>query len=341
MIDRRQMLLGTGTVLALAGCKSPSADEVSASPFIESQSDQMAGIIDPTEALEELGRGYTWSEGPSWDRARSVLYFTDVPGNKAYRWTEATGVEVFLDPSGPEGPLEGFREPGANGLWYARDGSLLVCNHGARAVERMNLDTMQRETLANHYQGKRFNSPNDVVEADNGTLYFTDPTYGLTGLDASSLKEQDANGVYRLDTDGAVTRLVDDMTFPNGCALSPDGRRLYVTQSDSAAPILRVLGLSDDGSVVSDEVLFDVSSFQADDAPGLPDGLAITTEGLVFMTGPGGIFVIDPDGTLLGRIKLGQATANCAFGEDGRTLFITSNDRLLKLRTNVLGVQWG
>ena len=342
MISRRATLAGIGG-LGLVSC-APS--KVSKAPLSEASggdvevfSPDLSEFIAPDARFETLAAGYQWSEGPTWDRAREQLYFTDVPQNKAFRWHQTGAVDVFMDPSGTS-ETEGFREPGANGLWYATDGSLLICNHGRRAVERMDLETHETTMLANAFDGKRLNSPNDLVQARSGVIYFTDPPYGLEGLNDSRLKQQEANGVYRLDLDGSVTRLVADMTFPNGVALSPDERVLYVSQSDPDAPLLRAFNLNESGDVVSDKILFDAAAYMNDGAPGLPDGMAVCDQGGIFVTGPGGVFVLAPNGQPLGRLRTGRATANCAFGEDGRSLFITAGDRLLKLRTRVQGVQW-
>lgn len=340
ILTRRDLLLKSSAVLALGGCAPATDADLDGAAHIEVFDPALKDIIDVSATFEELGRGYGWSEGPAWDRARRALYFTDVPGNVAYKWTSAEGVQVFMDPSGVDGDAPGFREPGANGLWYARDGSLIVCNHGKRGVERLNLDTMERELLVDQYQGNAFNSPNDVVEAADGSLYFTDPPYGLEGLDASPLKRQSANGVYCLHPDGELQQLLSDMTFPNGVALSPDGAQLYVSQSDPDVPLIRRLTLASNGAIIHDEVLFDAMPFMGDDAPGLPDGLAVSGDGTLFATGPGGVFILDPSGRPLGRIRTGRGTANCAFGEDGRTLFMTAHDRLLKIATKALGVQW-
>ena len=337
-LTRRSVILAGASAATLTACTIPAAAPADATG-IDYFSDEMSSIIDVSAEIEELGHGYTWSEGPTWDRARGVLYFTDVPQNTAYRWREDTGVEVFLSPSGVAG-LEGFREPGANGLWFAADGALVICNHGRRGVERMNLETQARDLLVDRYNDRLFNSPNDVVEGRDGSLFFTDPPYGLDGLDASPLKQQDANGVYHLSPDGALTRLVDDMTFPNGIALSPDERTLYVSQSDPDRPIIRAFNLSAEAKIESDRILFDAKPLMSDSAKGLPDGMAICSRGNLFATGPGGVFILAPDGRLLGQIRTGRATANCAFGEDGRTLFMTAHDRLLKVRTRSLGVQW-
>jgi len=301
--------------------------------------DKGADLLPDGAALETLGEGYGWSEGPTWDRARDCLYYTDVPGNRAYRWSREAGVNVFLEPSGTD-RAEGFREPGANGLWYADDGRLLLCNHGLRRVEALDLETKERTTLADSFEGLPFNSPNDLIKADGGDIYFTDPPYGLAGGDDSPLKKQAANGVYHLSKDGQVTRMLDDMTRPNGVALSPNGRRLYITQSDPERPILRELKLGRKGRMRGDRIITDFSPLMGPDNPGLPDGMAVATNGDIFVGGPGGVVVLNKAGKPIARIKTDSAAANCCFGEDGRTLFITAHQRLVRVRTNRLGVQW-
>ena len=338
MISRRTTLLGLTSLAALPACRTVQSPN-GLSADVEVFDDEVLALIPRGAELETLATGYTWSEGPTWDRSKRALYFTDVPGNTAYRWTREAGVDVLLQPSGAA-DAAGFREPGANGLWYARDGRLIVCNHGLRRVETIELQSGRRTPLATSYGGRRFNSPNDVVQARDNTLYFTDPPYGLEGLNASPLKEMPANGVYRLRTDGRVERLLDDMTFPNGVALSLDERRLYISQSDPDAPLIRVLTLGSSGAITDDTVFFDAAPLMGDAAPGLPDGMAISQDGYLFATGPGGVLILSPDGRLIGRIRTGRATANCAFGEDGQTLFITAHDRLLRMPTLKTGVQW-
>ena len=334
--SRRAVLIG-GACSVLTGCAdrleraSPAFD---ANPSFESFDRGFARVVDTGASPRILGDGYRWSEGPAWDNRRKFLYFTDVPANKAYRWSEAGGIDVFLDPSGTQGSVAGLREPGANGLLVARSGRLLVCNHGERRLEALNLESGERSVLASTFNGRRFNSPNDVIEAPDGTVYFTDPPYGLDGLDASPLKEQDANGVYRLSPKGGLVRLVDWLTFPNGLAIAPDGRTLYISQSDPAAPYVYALDLEGTGQP---SVWFDARPFMESN-PGLPDGMAVAETGHVFLAGPGGVLVIDPAGNCLGRIATGRATANCAFGEDGRTLFVTAQDRLLSVRTLISGL---
>ena len=336
MISRREVLIGGVAMSVLGACAA--RPERAEAPIIDVFDPALGEVIDTGQTFETLGEGYQWSEGPAWDKTRQQLYFTDVPQNKAFVWKEGAGINVFLDPSGiPQEATAGFREPGANGLLIARDGRLLVCNHGRRALEALDMKTGARETLAATYHGEPFNSPNDVIQASDGTIYFTDPPYGLEGMNASPMKRQDANGVYRLSVSGEVTRLVDDMSFPNGIALSGEEDYLLISQSDPDAALIRRVGLRDTSI---DHVWFDASTYM-DGKPGLPDGMAVAETGHVFATGPGGVFVLTASGEALGRINLASAAANCAFGEDGRTLFITAHDRLLRLRTKVRGVGWG
>lgn len=334
-LSRRNFLLASAGAY-LTGCATyPGPREPVKRPTIETFASELEMIVSPDEELETLGVGYNWAEGPTWDKTRSVLYFTDVPANKAHVWRPGEGVSVFLDPSGVA-QADGFREPGANGLLFARDKRLLLCNHGRRAIEVMNLETKSRELIVGEYQGRRFNSPNDIVEASNGDLYFTDPPYGLEGLNASALKEMEINGVYRFSSKGDLTRILEDMIFPNGIALSPDEKYLYISQSDPEAPLVRRLNLL---TGKEDPIWFDASVYMQD-GPGLPDGIAVAANGYLFATGPGGIFVLTPEGKALGRINPGRACANCAFAEDGQTLFITAHDRLMRLRLKIKGLGW-
>lgn len=345
MFDRRFFLtssLATGLLASCGQGPTPTATAQAPEPgfgTVEAFDPAFWSIIDQDARIDTLATGFTWSEGPTWDQARNALYFSDVPKNIAYRWTAAQGAVPFLTPSGiPMADAAGFREPGSNGLWWVSESEMLICNHGRRAIESYDFATGARTELIGAYEGQRLNSPNDLVRTEAGDLYFTDPPYGLEGLDASPLKELDANGVYHLSAQGALTRLVEDMTFPNGVGLSPDGQFLYVAQSDPTNPYIRRLTLDAQGAVTEDVRWFDASDLLAAGDPGLPDGMAIATTGHVFATGPGGVLVLDPDGALLGRLNLGQPTGNCTFGEDGRSLFITSGDRLLRVRTSLIGM---
>lgn len=319
---------------AVACTKSVSPSDGSSNIY-EAYNKEFWNLILKEENFKVLGNGYGWSEGPAWDKSAKKLYFTDVPGNIAYQWTEQTGVEVFLNPSGSSN-TEGFREAGANGLLYTGNDQLLICNHGERAVQSMEISTGKRTVLTDEFQGKKFNSPNDLVQSSKGDIFFTDPPYGLENLNKSPLKEIKANGVYRLKKNGKVKRIIKDMTFPNGIALSPDQATLYIAQSDPKAPHLYKLDLTKPKQ--SKTLMVDFSEYMGDEFPGLPDGMAVDVNGNIFATGPGGVFVISPSGNVLGRILTGKGSANCTFGEDGSTLFITNHDRLIKLKTQTLGL---
>lgn len=334
--DRREFLIASSTAIAVSSCTTIGAPSEPTS--VDVWDDRLLDLVDPESPIVALASGFAWSEGPVWDRSRDCLYFNDVPGNITWRWSETYGKSEFLNPSGmPASETAGFREAGANGLWFTKDGYLLICNHGKRAIENMDLEAGSRTTLVASFEGKRFNSPNDIVQAPDGTLYFTDPPYGLEGMNDSPLKELDVNGVYRLSPDGQLSRILADMTFPNGVSASPDGSLIYISQSDPDAPVLRVCNT--DGSNV--RTLVDFTPYMKPDAPGLPDGMAVSEEGMIFQTGPGGVFVVAPNGDLLGRIRTGKATANCCFGDaDGKTLYMTAHDTLMRLQLRVRGVSW-
>lgn len=295
-------------------------------------------IVPANARTEKLASGFTWSEGPVWIADGSYLLFTDVPGNTMYRWSEKDGVSVFLKPSGYAGTEKGiFREPGANGLFPDKPGSILLADHGNRWVARFDVKTKQKTPLATKFEGKRFNSPNDITRRKDGVIFFTDPPYGLEGLNESKHKELPFNGVYRIDLDGSVHLLDRDMTFPNGLALSPDERTLYVANSDPKRPIWMAFSLNDKGEVTGKRVFADSSDLMGKDSPGLPDGLRVTGNGTVFATAPGGVLVMDNAGKRLGRIRTGTAIANCAFGDDGRTLYMTSHQFLARIRLEIQG----
>lgn len=306
---------------------------------VHADSPALAALITPGARIEKLAEGFTWAEGPVWVRGGGYLLFSDVPENRMHRWSAADGVSVFLEPSGYDGPdPSAFREPGCNGLIPGPDGTILMCDHGNRAVARLDLASKQKTFLATHFEGRPFNSPNDLVLARDGSIWFTDPPYGLAGVNASPLKEQPVNGVYRLHPDGRVELVVADMSFPNGILLSPDERTLYVANSDPDHAVVRAFALGEDGTAAGYEVFADMTELYRQGMPGLPDGMAADKAGNLFVTGPGGVHVFSPGGARLGRIDTGRAVANCAFGEDGRTLFLASSHMLARIRTRTRGL---
>ncbi|HEX8527408.1 SMP-30/gluconolactonase/LRE family protein [Allosphingosinicella sp.] len=309
---------------------------------IHRESHEIDALIAPDARIERLAEGFVWSEGPVWiPEDGGYLLLSDVPANRIYRWSEADGLSVFLEPSGHPGPdTAGFREPGSNGLIRGPEGTILMADHGNRAIARLDLGTRRKTFLATRYEDRRFNSPNDLVRASDGSIYFTDPPYGLEGLDESPLKELPFNGIYRLAPGGAVSLLHSGMSFPNGILLSPDERTLYVANSDPGRAVVIAFTL-DDGRIAGQRVLADMTPMAGPAMPGLPDGMAIDRAGNLFATGPGGIHVLGPDGRRLGLISTGTAIANCAFGEDGRTLFIASKHILARMKTCTKGVGCG
>lgn len=284
-----------------------------------------------------IAEGFRWSEGPVWIADGGYLLFSDVPNNRIHRWSEGTGAPIFLEPSGGS-VTEGFREPGSNGLKPGPAGSILMADQGNRGIALLNLETRAKRLLIERYAGKRLNSPNDVAVGPDGAIWFTDPPYGLQGLDDSPLKEQDANGVYRLSPNGRLTRVESRLTFPNGLAFAPDGRTLYVSNSDPKNPVVMAYRLGPDSRVLSRRVFADFSSGVKAGKPGLPDGMTVDERGNLWTTGPGGIHVLSPNGRELGLVAHEKAVSNCTFGgPDGRSLFMTASDQVLALRTNVRG----
>jgi gluconolactonase len=299
----------------------------------------------PREAkVEKIAEGFTWSEGPVWVREGGYLLFSDVPENKMYRWRPGEGATLFLQPSGYAGSdLSPFREAGSNGLEAGPPGSntILVADSGSRAVARLDLATKHKQFLIERYEGKRFNSPNDLVRGPDGAIWFTDPPYGLKNLDASPVKELKVNGVYRLTRAGTVTLVEGGLTFPNGIALSPDARTLYVSNSDPKHAVILAYRLSPTGAVLSRRVFKDMTAPAAKGLPGLPDGMSIDARGNLWASGPGGLYIFTPDGRELGHVDAGTAISNCAFGgPDGKTLFMTAGHEILRLRTNVKGLSF-
>ena len=323
----------------ISGCGMMA--EPTAQDTIEELDNRLHSLIGPNARLEELAEGFVWSEGPVWIDSEDggYLLFSDVPANKVHRWSESDGLSIWLDPSGYAGEdSEGFREAGSNGLIRSTDsGHILMADHGNRAIFEVDLATKEKRILADRFEGKRFNSPNDLAVDDDGTIYFTDPPYGLVGQDASKLKELAHNGVYARANDGSVSLIDRTLSRPNGIVLSPDRQTLYVANSDPARAVW-VRYRRDGRSWGAGEVFFDATSMVREDAPGLPDGMAIAQDGTLFATGPGGVFVFSPDGEHLGTIRTPRAVANVTFGgSNGSVLYLTVHDKLMRIATKVTG----
>jgi gluconolactonase len=279
------------------------------------------------ESARKLCGGFGFTEGPAWIAEDNCLLFTDIPNNRIYRWRPGMDdAEVYREPS-----------RNANGLTRDHTGNVLACEHSGRQLTRAAYGQPE-VVLVDRFEGRRFNSPNDAVVHSSGAIYFTDPPYGLEKGGDVSTREIDFSGVYRIAPDGKVTMVTRAMTKPNGLALSPDEKTLYVGQSDRAAPLWRAFPVNDDGSLGEGKVFFDATPLVQAGKAGGPDGFKIDSKGNMFATGPGGVLVISPEGKHLGTIVTGDLTANCAFGgDDGTTLYITSNTRLCRIKTKTKG----
>ncbi len=294
-------------------------------------------LISADAKMEKLAEGFKWAEGPVWFEGGVV--FSDVRDNTAYRWKEGmTAAEVFLKPSGLMSPAPGFREEGSNGLALDTKGNLLLCQHGERRIARY--EKGKFTAIATGFEGKRFNTPNDLAVRRSGEIYFTDPPFGLDKINESPLKEIPFNGVYRVAVDGKVTLLTKDVNFPNGIAFSPDEKVLYVAVSDGKAPRIMAYDVQPDGGITRERLFFDALPLKNAGVKGTCDGLKIDRAGNLWATGPGGVLVITPTGKHIGTLATGVPTANCCWGDDGSTLYITANNMLLRIKTKTKGAGW-
>ena len=330
------------TFVIAASCRSdrkPAADAGAATVYpvagsIERLDPALDAIILPGARLEILGDGYAWSEGPVWVEPHGFLLFSDIPPNKVHKWSESEGVTLYLHPSGYTGPTGRGGEEGSNGLLIDPQGRLVLCQHGDRRMAYMNapLDAPAPEyvTIADSYESRRFNSPNDAAYRSNGELYFTDPPYGLEKGEDDPLKEIPFQGVYRIMTDGMVELLTSELSRPNGIGFSPDEKTLYVANSDPQKALWMAYEVLEDGRLGQGRVFYDATALVATEK-GLPDGFAVDAQGHIFATGPGGVWVFHSDGRALGLIRTGQATANCTLGNEGTVLYITAHMYLMRL----------
>lgn len=295
-------------------------------------------LVPPDAKLEKVATGFTWVEGPVWDRRTGSLLFSDIPANSIYRWKPGEGVSVFLNNSGYSGaaPFIG-KEPGSNGLTFDANGRLVLCRHGDRQIGRLEVNG-NITALADRYDGYRLNSPNDLVFKSNGDLYFTDPPFGLPRV-FNDPQKAPVQGVYRISRDGTVTRLITDISAPNGIAFSPDEKTLYVSDVDPKRAAWLAYDVHADGTVANGRVFFDATRWRQDPFFG-PDGFKVDQQGNIFGARPGGLSVIASDGTLLGTIETGLPTSNVAWGEDGRTLFVTGGTSVYRIRLTTKGATY-
>jgi gluconolactonase len=329
---------------ALIACHTGAAQSPStttaAGSRIERLDPALDALLDPNARVEKLAEGFAWTEGPVWRRDKGYLLFSDIPNNTIDKWKDGEGVSIFIRPAGyAMGTNPPGREIGTNGLTFDRNGALVVADHGNRGISRWNDSLFTRTVVVDRFEGKRFNSPNDLVWAANGDLYFTDPSYGLRGLNADPAKEIPFNGVYRLSASGQLSVVTRDLTFPNGIGVSPNGRILYVGISDGENPYVMAYDVpADGGNFGKGRIFFDGRARVQQKLQGGFDGLKVDVHGNVWTTGPGGILILSPAGKHLGTIVPGDVVANCAFGDDGSTLYMTVNHQLMRVRTKTKGL---
>jgi len=330
-VDRRGMLrtLAAGAAAAW-GARLAARGNVMAAGVgtIERLDPALDALIAPGAAIEKVAGGFRFTEGPLW-RPDGTLWFSDVQGNVVRSVTPDGKVTVLIENAGGASnpPPDAFI--GSNGMAQAPDGSVWMVQHGARQIVRIGPDRTLTPVVS-RFEGKRFNSPNDLVFAKDGALYFTDPPYGLAKQDDDPAKELTFNGVYRF-ANGRLQALVRDLNRPNGLAFSPDFRVLYVNNSDPAKNLVMRYDVAPDGALTGGRVFADLTS----KIDGLADGLKVDAKGNVYTTGPGGVWVLSPAGKHLGTIRPPEGPANCGWGDDGKTLYLTAVTSVYRVKTQV------
>jgi len=335
----RRAVLATGAAVPFAAWAAPVPGSYG---NIHRTSAGLDALIAQDAMIEQIAWGYQWTEGPVWVKDGGYLLFSEPRQNVIDRWDQATGAMEFMKPSGYAGdPNPALREPGSNGLAIDAAGALVMCDSGSRALARVDLKSKDKKFIVDKFEGKRFNSPNDLCISKAGAIYFTDPPFGLTDGPNSPVKEQPFSGVYRWTPDGNVVVIEKELALPNGIALSPDESVLYVSNSDRTLPIIRAYALGPDGLPRSSSLFFDMHALMVPEAKGGPDGIKIDVNGNLFAAGPGGIVVLSKEGKLLGLINVtGRATPNCAFADDGSTLIICATDIVARVRLKTRGANF-
>lgn len=328
-------------VAFLVSCAGPKPVEPekkasSLALLVEKMDPGLDQIVPAGVTYEKLGGGFDFTEGPVWVNTGGYLLFSDIPRNTIYKWTPGGTATEFRKPSGYDGtdaPAGAFI--GSNGLTLDKEGRLTICQHGNGRVVRVEADG-KLTMLADKFEGKRLNSPNDAVYKSDGALYFTDPPYGFPKQDDDPKKELKFNGVYRL-AGGKLTLLYRELKRPNGIAFSPDEKSIYVGNSDEKRKIWMKFDVTADGGIANGKVIHDAT---ADTADGLPDGLKVDKQGNLYATGPGGIHVFSGEGKPLGKLVFPEIPANLHWGDaDGKTLYVTARTGLYKTRLNIEGIR--
>ena len=321
----------TGLLLSTCGADGNSEVNIKNNAGTIERNDPRIDALIPADAnIQKLAEGFTFTEGPVWDARNERLYFSDVRGNTIYSWSEEAGAKPFIQPVYAE--ESDHPSVGSNGLTLDEEGRLILMEHGYRRVSRLETNG-DRTTLVDRYRDMRLNSPNDVASHSNGWLYFTDPSYGLAGLENDPLRELDYNGIYRLSPDGEIQLLERNQTRPNGLAFSPDEETLYVANSDAENKVWYAYTVIH-GIIGNPRIFFDAND---QTETGAADGMKVDESGNIFATGPGGVWIFDPDGSHLGTIKPDEVPANVAWGDDGSTLYMTARTGLYRIQLSTRG----
>lgn len=336
----KYLLTLTSIAIMLSSCNnSDTADAKKDSAYktigtFEKYDPAFDEIVSADAKAEIIAEGFDWSEGPLWVESHNMLLFSDVPQNKVYKWTEEKGHEVYLDPSGYTDSLPRGGETGSNGLTLDNSGNLVLAQHGNRQIARMNAPLDQPKpdytSIANSYDGKKFSSPNDVIVSSTGEVYFTDPPYGLEKYVDDPLREMDYFGVFKVKNDGKVILLVDSISRPNGIAFFPGEKRILIASSDPEKPNWYVYDVDGD-KLVNGKIFYSVAGYEPS-LKGLPDGFKIDKNGNVITSAPGGILFLNSEGKLLGKLKLDEATSNISFSQDQKTIYITNDMYVLRVK---------
>ncbi|MDO7883837.1 SMP-30/gluconolactonase/LRE family protein [Hymenobacter cheonanensis] len=306
---------------------------------IARQAPALDQVLAPGAQLEVVASGYSHIEGPLWVPDSSMLLFSDTPSQTIYRWKAAGGSSTFLKSSGYTGRLPYSKEPGSNGLALDERGNLLICEHGDRRLASLSLSKKSgKRTLTDNFEGKRYNSPNDVVRAPDGAIYFTDPPFGLPRQAQDPGRELPYTGVFRRAADGQLTAEVTDVPFANGLAFSPDGRTLYISNADSLRPLILAYEVGKNGRLSKPRPFFDMTRLPRARFKEVPDGLKVDQAGNVYAAGFGGLLIISPQGRLLATVDPGEVVSNCAWGDDGHSLYLMATTFVCRLRTLAPGV---
>ncbi len=291
-------------------------------------------IMNTQAKPEIIAEGFDWSEGPLWLPKQNMLIWSDVPRNTIYKWT-GEGVSVYLEPSGYTSEKKRVGETGSNGLLLDENGKLILCQHGDRRIARMEGDIENASanfiTLADRFEGKKFNSPNDAAFGPDGNLYFTDPPYGLEYQMEDTLKELDFQGVFKVTPKGIVTLMSKSLTRPNGIAFNKGKTKCYISNSDPGHAVWMMYDINESGDLINERLFFD-ATYLVEEGNGLPDGLKVNSDGILFASGPGGLLILSAEGEHLGTIHTGSPVSNCAFNEDETVLFMTSDEMIVKIK---------